>query len=221
MDLYRKALDARPFDMRIRVALAQVLVQGNLRDDAVEVLTSKQTPDRYTRKEALLSLGAFCAQTGNIDQATAIYDELGRMDGRHLDILVNQAAAALQRGDLPVMKRHLDRALEFAPDSVLAVTNMGNYHAKQGQPAEAQRWFARAVELDPQSPFAHIGLGIQSVRLKQMDKAAEHLAKTVALKPDFVEAYLLLAAIHDQAGRKDEAAKCMELASLFRSGSHP
>ncbi len=220
-DLYRKALDAKPFDMRIRVALAQVLIQGSLRDDAIEVLTSKQTPDRYTRKEALLSLGASCAQTGNIAQATAIYDELAKMDGKNLDVLVNQAAAALQRGDLPVMKHHLDRALDLAPDSVLAVTNMGNYYARQGQPAEAQRWFARAVELDPQSPFAHIGLGIQSVRLKQMEKAAEHLTRTVALKPDFVEAHLLLAAIHDQAGRKDEAATCMELASLFRSGPHP
>jgi Tfp pilus assembly protein PilF len=139
------------------------------------------------------------------------------MDGRNLDVLVNQAAAALQRGDLSVMKRHLDKALERDPDSVLAVTNMGNYYARQNQPAEALKWFARAAELDPQSPFAYVGLGIQSVRLKQMDKVAEHLMQAVALKPDFVEAYLLLAAIHDQAGRKDEAKKYMELASLFRS----
>ncbi len=51
---------------------------------------------------------------------------------------MNQAAAASQRNDLPAMKQHLDKALKLAPDSVLAVTNMGNYYAKLKQPAEAQ-----------------------------------------------------------------------------------
>lgn len=207
--------------MRIRVALAQVLVQGNMKDEAVKALTSRDTPDHYTRKDALLSLGSFCAQAGNVAQAAAIYDELGRMDPKNLDILVNQAAAASQRDDLPTMKWCLDRALALNPDSVLAVTNMGNYYAKQNQPTEAQKWFLKAAELDPQSPFAHIGAGIQSVRLKQMDKAVEHLTQTVALKPDVIEAYLLLAAIHDQAGRKEESKKYMDLATLFRSGPRP
>ncbi|MEN6429131.1 MAG: tetratricopeptide repeat protein [Phycisphaerales bacterium] len=221
MEMYRRVLDARPFDMRIRVALSQVFILGNMKDEAVDVLTSRQTPDRYTRKDALLSLGAFCAQAGNITQATAIYDELSPMDSRNLDVLVNQAAAASQRDDLPAMKRYLDKALELAPNSVLAATNMGNYYAKRSQPAEAQKWFVKATQLDQRDPFAHIGAGIQSVRLKQMDKATEHLMQAVALKPDFVEAYLLLAAIHDQAGRKEEARKYLDLASLFRPGPQP
>ncbi len=216
MNLYRQALDARPFDTRIRVALAQVLAQGTLKDEAVKVLTSNQTPDRYSRKEALLLLGAHCAAVGNIPQATVIYEELGRMDARNVDILVNQAAAASERNDLAAMKRYLDKALALGPDSVLAMTNMGNYYAKRKQPRRAQEWFARAVRADPQSPFAHIGLGIQSVRLEQMDKAVEHLMRAVALKPDFVEAHLLLAALYEQAGRKNDARKHAELAALFR-----
>lgn len=216
IDVYRKTLDVRSFDVRIRTALAQILTQGGMRDEAVKVLTSKQTPDRCTRRDALLLLGAHCAETGNLAEATAIYEELSRIDGRNIDIVVNQAAAASQRNDLPAMKRHLDKALKLAPNSVLAVTNMGNYYAKQKMPAEARKWFARAAELDPHSPFAHIGIGIQSVRLQEMDKAVEHLMQAVALKPDFVEAYLLLAAIHDQAGRKDEAKRYQELATVFR-----
>ena len=94
---------------------------------------------------------------------------------------------------------------------------MGNYYAKQNQPKEARSWFARGVAAEPENPFAHIGLGIQSVRLEQMDKAVEHLTQAAALKPDFVEAYLLLAAIHDQASRKDEAKKYMDLATLFKT----
>jgi len=170
-------------------------------------------------KDALLFLGARCAESGNLPEATAIYEELGRIDPKNLDVLVNQAAAASQREDLPAMKRHLDKALSLAPDSVLAVTNMGNYYAKQKMPVEARKWFTRAAELDPYSPFAHVGIGIQSVRLKEWDKAVEHLTRAVALKPDLVEAHLLLGAIHDQAGRKDEAKKYQDLAALFRSSA--
>ncbi|MGE5293186.1 MAG: tetratricopeptide repeat protein, partial [Solirubrobacterales bacterium] len=221
IDVYRKALDTKPYDIRIRVALAQVLTQGGVRGEAVKTLTSKETPDHYSYKDALLLLGARCAETGNLMEATAVYDELAKIDGKNLDVLVNQAAAASQRNDLSAMKQHLDKALKLAPDSVLAVTNMGNYYAKQKMPVEARNWFSRAAELDPHSPFAHIGIGIQSVRLKEWDKAVEHLTQAANLKPDFVEAYLLLAAINDQAGRKDEAKKYQDLATLFRSSPQP
>jgi tetratricopeptide (TPR) repeat protein len=217
VDVYRKALDARPFDMRLRVPPAQMLVQGGSLNEAVAVLMSRQSPDRYSREEALLVLGAFCASTGNIPQATAIYEQLGRIDPENVDVLINQAAAASYGNDLTLMKSYLDKALAEAPDSVQALTNMGNYYAKQNQPREAQKWFARAVEVEPQNPFGHIGLGIQSARLNEMDKAIKHLTQAVRLKPDFVEAHLLLAAIYDKAGKKEEAQRHMELSALFRN----
>jgi tetratricopeptide (TPR) repeat protein len=217
IEVYRKALDARPFDMRIRVALAQLLVQSTMKEEAVRLLTSKQTPDRYSRKDALLLLGAHCAAGGYIPEAAAIYEELSRIDPRNVDVLANQAAAALHGGDLPAMKRCLDKALALAPDSVEAMANMGNYFAKQNQPREAQEWFAKAVQADPQNPFAHIGLALQSVRLGQMDQGMEHATQAVTLKPDFLEAHLLLAGLYDKAGKKDEAQKHMELFALFKS----
>ncbi len=217
MNMYRAALETQPFDPRIRMALAQTLAQGNLRAEAVEVLTATDAPGRCGYKEALLLLGAHCAGVGNVSQAAAIYEELGRLDPSNVDVLVNQAAAALHRNDLTTMKSCLDEALELAPDSVLVLTNMGNYYARQNQPRAAQEWFARAVEVDPHNPFAHIGLGIQSLRLGQMDRALEHGQRAVALKPDFVEGHLLIAAVCGQAGRQDEAKKHMELSALFQS----
>jgi tetratricopeptide (TPR) repeat protein len=214
--VYRKALDARPFDMRIRVALAQLLAQGTLRDEAVKVLTSRDSPDRYGHKDALLMLGARCAESGNVAEAAAIYEELGRMDPRNADVLANQAAAALSRNDWAAMKQYLDKALALAPNSVEVLTNMGNYFVKQKQPQAAQEWFARAVQADPQNPFAHLGLALQSARLGQTDRSLEHALQAVALKPDFLEAHLLLAGLYDQAGKKEEAQKQMELYTLFK-----
>jgi tetratricopeptide (TPR) repeat protein len=214
--VYRKALDARPFEMRIRVALAQLLAQSTMKEEAVKVLTSKESPDRYGRQDALLLLGAHCAASGNIPDATAIYEELSRIDPRNVDVLVNQAAAALHRNDLVAMKRYLDKALALAPDSVEAMTNMGNYFVKQNQPREAQEWFAKAVQVDPQNPFAHIGLALQSARLGQADKSLEHATQAAMLKPDFLEAHLLLAGLCDQAGKKDKAKSHMALYTLFK-----
>ncbi|MCU0916233.1 MAG: tetratricopeptide repeat protein [Planctomycetes bacterium] len=219
IEWYRKTLDARPSDMRIRVALAQLLAQSAARKEAVELLTSRQTPDRLSRRDALLLLGAHCASGGYIPQAAAIYEDLGRQDGRNVDVLVNRAAAALHAGDLPAMKQYLDNALTRAPASVQALTNMGNYYAKENQPRAAQQWFARAVQAQPQNPFAHLGLALQSVRLNEMDKALVHATRAMTLKPDFLEAHLLLAGLYDKAGRKDEAQRHLELYTLFKGAS--
>ena len=216
MEVYRKALGAWPYDVEIRSALARLIVLGGRKEEAVSVLTSRQTPNRYTRKEALLMLGAHCGAKGNIPLATEIYDELGRIDPRNTDVLINQAAAALQRNDLPAMKRALDKALAIDPNSVQALTNMGNYYAKQAQPKEAQRWFAKAIQAGPQNPFAHIGMAIQSVRLEQTDTAVRHLIQTIALKPDFIAAHLLLGAIYDRQGKKDDSQRHVKLAGLFQ-----
>ena len=213
---YRKALDARPFDMRIRVALAQLLAQSAMKDEAVKILASKDAPDRYSRKDALLLLGAHCAASGNIPEAAAIYEELGRMDPKNVDVLANQAAAALHRNDLDAMKQCLDKALALDPGSVEALTNMGNYYAKQNRPREAVEWFAKAVQIDPQNPFAYIGLALQSVRLGRMDQGMEYATRAAMLKPDFLEAHLLLVGLCDQAGRKEDAKRHMELYALFK-----
>ncbi|MCL5278509.1 MAG: tetratricopeptide repeat protein [Planctomycetes bacterium] len=214
--VYRQALDARPYDMRIRVALAQLLARSAMQEEAVKLLLSKDAPDRYRRQEALLLLGAHCAASGAIPEAAAIYEELGRIDPKNVDVLANQAAAALHRDDLVTMKQCLDKALALDPGSVEALTNMGNYFAKQNQPQVAVEWFVKAVQADPQNPFAHIGLALQSVRLGQMDKGMEHAAQAAMLKPDFLEAHLLLVGLYDQVGRKEDAKKHMELYALFK-----
>jgi tetratricopeptide (TPR) repeat protein len=216
IEIYRKILEERPYDMRIRMALAQALARGGARDEAIKVVTSDLTPYRYSRREALLMLGTYYAKTGMIGDAQAVYKELNKTEPDNVDVLVNLAAAASHAGDLNAMKRSLDRALANAPESVQATINMGNYCAKNNQPAEAQQWFAKAVEADPRSELAHIGLGIQSIRLGQMDKGAEHVAKAVELKPDFVEAYQILAALHAEAGQTDKARKYAALMQLFQ-----
>ncbi len=213
--LYRKLLDKWSYHMPLRTAMAQTLMSGGQREQAVEMLTSRESPDRYDRVEALLALGVYCAAGGAVEEATLIYEELNRLAPRNTDALVNRAAAALSVNDLGTMERCLSQALKIDPRSTEAMMNMGNYCAKRDQPAEAERWFEQALQIDPYNYLGHIGLAIQSLRLGRRDKVLEHVATAVALKPDFVEGRQLLVALLTEAGRADEAKKQEELAKLF------
>ena len=218
---YEQVLESRPYDMTVRLALARAYARGGMQDQAIAVLLSRETPYRYDRKEALLMLGTYYAQNGRIADAATVYEELHKMEPRNVDVLINLAAAASHRQDYTAMKRHLDSVLAIDPASVQGRINMGNYCAKQNQPAEAQKWFAEAVETDPQNYLTHIGLGIQSIRLGQLDKGIEHVTRAVVLKPDFVEGYQILAAAYVEAGDTEQAKRYVILRDLFTSGSSP
>lgn len=216
---YQRVLQSQPYDMTLRLALARAYAQGGMKDQAIETLTSNETPYRYDRKEALLMLGSYYAQNGHIPEAATVYQELGEMDPDNVDVLINLASAASHRKDYAAMKRNLDKVLEIDPASVQARINMGNYYAKQNQPAEAQKWFIEAVKADPQNYLTHIGLGIQSMRLGQIEKGIEHAREAVILKPDFVEGYQILAAAYVETGDREQAQKYAILRDLFRPGS--
>jgi tetratricopeptide (TPR) repeat protein len=202
--------------MNIRKALAQALAQGGIKDEAISVLTSQESPDRYSRKEALLMLGAYYAENGMIPQAEIIYKQLGQSDPDNTDVLINLAAAALYKEDFDAMKRSLDKVLEINPESVKAMINMGNYYAKRNQPGEAQKWFERAVQAEPQNYLAQIGLGVQTIRAGNLKEGIEHIIKAVLLKPDFAEGYQILATIYSELGKEEQARKYADLRDLFQ-----
>ncbi len=216
MALYERLLAAGPTDIRVRTAMAQILIRGGLKDRAMSVLTARESPDRCNRVDALLLLGAYCGGTGATADAAAIYDELNRIAPRNLDGLINRAAAAAAVNDLATMEQRLTEALQIDPRSAQAMINMGNCLAKQSKPAEAQKWFEKAVQIEPYNYLSHIGLGIQSVLVGQQVRGLEHVATAVALKPDFFEGHQILAALLAQAGKTEEAKEQEALGKLFQ-----
>ena len=223
--VYEKLLTAQPFNERIRIALAQALAASGMKDEAIRVLISRESPDNYSRKEALLMLGAYCVQNGRFPEADTIYQELNRIEPDNVDVMINIAAAALYKEDLDSMKHILDKALKIDPESMQVMINMGNYYAKSNQPGEAQKWFTKAVQADPQNYLAQIGLGVQTIRAmpqrsgntaEQLQEGIEHITKAVQLKPDFADGYQILSTIYSKLGKKDEAQNYANLRDLFQ-----
>ncbi|MGH7719138.1 MAG: tetratricopeptide repeat protein, partial [Gemmatimonadaceae bacterium] len=98
---------------------------------------------------------------------------------------------AREQGDFPAAARHLTRAAQLAPDSVIVHRELGsfflaraNYHALRSRPDlalgdynAARRSFVRAVQLDPHDAAAKGYLGCALVRAGRPDEGARWLSQ--------------------------------------------
>jgi predicted Zn-dependent protease len=212
---YQRYLDARPFDMSVRTALAEALARGGARDKAMTVLTARETPFHHTGEEALQLLGALYVKLGRYTDAASIYEELCRATPRDVTALVNLASAAVSTGDLDRGKEILDRALTTDPCSVPGLIAMGNYYVKRGQTQEAHDWFARAAAADPYNYIPQFDLGTQKLAMGRLRDGLKHVTQSVTLKPDFVPGYQTLAKVYTDYEKTDAARTYATLRDLF------
>jgi tetratricopeptide (TPR) repeat protein len=212
---YRKYLQDYPFNMNIRIGLAEALASDDTSDKAVMVLTERNTPFYNTRKEALQLVGNLYVKQGRYFEALNIFQELYRIDSHDVHILVNMASAASHMGDFTTAKQALDKALKIAPDSVPAMINMGNYYVRQERTEEAYAWFERAAQADPYNYIPQFSLGMQKLNLGQVRDGLKYITESVNLKPDFVQGYQMLATVYAQFEKVDAARNYEVLRDLF------
>ncbi|MCC7107675.1 MAG: tetratricopeptide repeat protein, partial [Deltaproteobacteria bacterium] len=101
-----------------------------------------------------------------------------------------------------------------APDAGLAVDPEARYAghlksadaaARAGAFAKAVREYKAALALKPSSVAAQLGLGNAYYELDTLDAARTHLERARALAPKDPQVYLLLGAVYQSAGSRDEA----------------
>ena len=106
-------------------------------------------------------------------------------------------------------KALLDETLRDDPNNALAHETMGFLKFREGDIAEAQKWYGEAVKLDSQSYLAHYYFATMSMREggHDHDDAIESsLQASIKLNPQFAPAYDALAGFYGQRHIKlDEA----------------
>jgi serine/threonine-protein kinase len=107
--------------------------------------------------------------------------------------------------DWPGAQRGFERAIELDPNSASAHGEYGFHLSLIGLSPEGIARAKRAMALDPLSPKRHIGLMNAYYLDRQYDRALGHLGKALELEPDFQTHHFLLAAIHVEEGRYEEA----------------
>jgi tetratricopeptide (TPR) repeat protein len=80
-------------------------------------------------------------------------------------------------------------ALQYKPDFVAALSNLGTALYAQGRLAEATESYERAVQLDPNYADAHFNLGIAREDQGMLAGAIDSYRTAVRLKPDYANAH--------------------------------
>lgn len=105
------------------------------------------------------------------------------------------------------------RALELAPNSVLAHQAYGCYLMTQGRPAAAIGELCRARSLDPLSPLLSVMTSITYFFAREPQHALTHARKAVATDNSFWLGYWSAALAHEQSGQLIEALAQLEKAN--------
>lgn len=107
-----------------------------------------------------------------------------------------EGLAAFQSGDFAGARGAYLRVLEFEPDNVPALVNLGAAEFRLGQLEEAERHLRRSLALKNDNATAWLNLGIVLLQRDQAMSALAAAAQAAALKPNdpMVHHYLGLAA---------------------------
>jgi tetratricopeptide (TPR) repeat protein len=111
-----------------------------------------------------------------------------------------------EQGDLPAAEKNLKAAFKADPQMAGAAYNLCVITAKD-RPAEALEWCRQAAALRPREPRYAWTLAFYQRQSGDITSAIATLDALINRAPAYPDAYLLLADIYEQQGKKDDAAK--------------
>jgi tetratricopeptide (TPR) repeat protein len=114
-------------------------------------------------------------------------------------------ARALQEGDLETAGARLEVALEYNPEFVEALTNLGLVEMARGNTVRAEQLFERAVRLNPDIAQPHHALGVLAEQSYSRDVASAHYREALRVDPGFAAARANLARLLLEAGHAEHA----------------
>lgn len=151
-------------------------------------------------------------QAGNFAEAARLYDEVLRMNPRHLDALQMLGFLHFQRGEFADAERIMGKAVKLNPRSLDVLYNRGCALQALNRPKEAMTCFDRALALKPDYAPAMLNRGNA---LSQMGRFADALASydlAQALMPASAELTMNRGNALFELGRHSEALASYEAA---------
>lgn len=114
----------------------------------------------------------------------------------------------------------LDQAAKLSPNNVAVQSNRGNVLLDMEDAVRGEAVFARLVRSDPRNAEFQRQLGRALVKQGKTAAGATRLRQAVALKKDFVDAWLDIVSIDNQAEKTQEAEATIDRA-LAANPDHP
>ena len=107
-----------------------------------------------------LAVAVHYHQSGNLQQAEAIYRQILQVDPSNADALHLLGVIAAQVGKHDLAVEYISQAIRLRPSEQTFHNNLGNALKEQGQLAAAVGQYQEALRLKPDYAEAHINLGI-------------------------------------------------------------
>jgi Flp pilus assembly protein TadD len=158
------------------------------------------------------NLGVALAQTGNIEEAFAHYEQALRINPDLADTHYNLGIALERTGRRPEAIQEMEHAVRLRPQFVEARNDLGIALAQAGRYPEAVEHLERALSLNPDLADAHYNLGTVFAQLGRTPEAIEHLQRALQINPDLADAHYNLGLALEKLGRTSEAIEHLQQA---------
>ncbi len=163
-------------------------------------------------------LGLVLAQTGQIEEAIARFEQALRISPDFAEAHINLGMALAQQGRLTEAMSHYKQALRIKPGSAMAYYNLGLALAQAGRLTEAMSHYEQALRIKPDDAAAHYNLGKALLRVGRVPEAIEHFEQALRIAPDYAEAHDNLGLALARTGKIKEAIVHLEQVLRLQPG---
>lgn len=173
---------------------------------------ARSAPHSYQALE--LEAESFESQ-GRWPEAAAEYQKILDQNGNVPGIHFRLGRVALSKGESETnteeAKKEFEQELKTDPSNAAAEFSLGEIARRAGQWDEAVRHFSTAASIDPGFAEAYLALGMSLASAQNFAAAVAPLEKYVKIMPNDPAGHYQLAIAYDRTGRKESAAKEMQL----------
>lgn len=149
----------------------------------------KIAPGDPTASDNLASLEA---SKGDLQKATALYQEVLQHHPGHLDALLKLAQIKQYQGDMAGTKKLLEQAIEIHPEAIDPRAILADYYIGNGQPQQALSITQDLQKDQPNNPVLLRVIGEAQLKAGQATNSVITLEKLTTVLPKSPQAFYLL-----------------------------
>jgi tetratricopeptide (TPR) repeat protein len=169
--------------------------------------------------EDLLRQAEHLMETGDKEEAIALYEEIISVDQTCVQARINFGFLKQEKGELDAAIPHYREALALNPNIPQTAYNLGKIFEEQGQVEEAIAHYEQALVAEPSFVPALINLAVALQEKGELVRAIELYRRALEIQPHSWEAYNNLATVLQEQGNLEDALeyyhKALELLPDF------
>jgi predicted O-linked N-acetylglucosamine transferase (SPINDLY family) len=151
-------------------------------------------------------------QSGNFQQAEAIYKKILEVNPNHSDALHLLGILVHQAGKKDAAMELINKAIQIQPERANYHNNLGIMFQEQGELENALACYRNALKIRPNFADVYNNMAFALQDQKKLDEAVSCYETAVKINPAYFEAYNNLGTALKEQGRADEAVAAYQKA---------